>query len=89
MEVSNGWAKISLEKLSSDTTHTLEIHAGSPTHTSILDSSDVRKDRKGFFFGLRKKFGLTIRSQLTLRFRPFSDLLPIKQVISVVMASTT
>ena len=81
VEVSNGWAKINLEKLLTGSTHTLEIHAGSPIRPFILDQTDVRKNRKGFFSGLRKAFGSEIRSQLTIKYRALSDLLTIKQVI--------
>ena len=80
LEVSNGWAKIPLEKLAEYAQHVLEIRAGSPLRPSVIDEADVRADRQGFFAGLRKAFGGQIRSQLIISSRPFANLLAAKQV---------
>jgi hypothetical protein len=74
LEVTNGWTKIALERLTEGRTHTLEIYAGSPIRSSNLDEADVRTNRKGLFSCGR------VRSLLTIKFRPFSNLLAIKQV---------
>ena len=72
--MTNGWTKIPLERLAEGRTHVLDIYAGSPISSSNLDESDVRTNKRGLFSCGK------IRSQLTIKSRPFSNLLTIKQV---------
>lgn len=80
IEVSNGWAKSPLRKFGEAVTQILDIHAGTPLRPSMIDESDIRTERKGFFAGLKKAFGGKIRSQITVTSRPFSSLWALKQV---------
>ncbi len=80
VEVSNGWAEVSIEQLKTDKEYTLEIKAGTPSKPLGLDPQDVRADRKGFFSTISRALGAHVSSQLNVHVRTLAKLEKAKQV---------
>lgn len=79
VEVSNGWGVLPLRKLATAGKHSIPLRAGTIRSPEVIEHSDVRTERKGFFAGLKKTLGSSIKTQFKVTVRKFSDLLDIKK----------